>query len=512
MLKKNNVIKIVWIVNDLYTNNFITIYNECQKNKRFEIKVIASPHIGLNKYNNISSNKVFNFLKKNKVDCINSFENGQYIDISTFNPDYIFTTTPYDIYLPEVYKSHNLKKISKLCNVEYGVPIIKYNKLYSDFIKNNSYYSNTYIFFTSTYQEYLKDITSPYKIAIGCLKLDEYLNYGRDPQIKYNWINSDENKKNNKSLKVIWKPRWTIDKKDSNLMEYINNFYGLILKEKKIALVLLLHPLLESNLKKMGYFEKYKESINKLSLLKNFKIENSSDFLDCVLSSDVLIADHSSTIAEFATTGKPIIYTKTETKLNKLGEKIIATAYQTSNFSEIELIINDILKGIDPLKIKRETAKNSYFTKTPKGLTIAQFLLRILYDDYYNLKSRKEYEVKLYNLNREESLKLKSNIKVLSQNLEKNIFDNSKTIEVNKTLETNIKDLSRNLEKNELKNNKTMIELKKTISGNNDLVKKIKLKNNQIDEIQLKYSKVVNSISWKITKPLRSINKKIKLF
>lgn len=453
MTKTIETINIIWIVNDLYTNNFITVYNECQKDKRFKLIILATDHIGLYKTDNISSNQVYKFLKDNGVNCINSWDTKKkgYIDISSLHPDYIFTSTPYDIYLPEQYRSDNLKKIAKLCNVEYGAPIIKYFGIYKNFLKNNQFFNNLWTLFTSNNPDYFKEIPCNYK-AVGCLKLDEYLGYKR--KINYSW-------KNTTSLKIVWKPRWTLDKNDSKLLEYIDKFYFYLKINTNVDFVFLFHPLLISNLKDKKYFKYFGKRIKKLNSLPNFRTENSSDFLDCVLSADVLIASHSSTIAEFATTGKPIIYIKTKAKLNNLGKKIMDTAYQTNNFSEIENILNNLQKGKDPMKINREAAKNSYFTTPPKDLTVAQFLLKTLYDDFCNLISRKEYEIKLYFLNKEKTQKLELMNKELSQDLEK------------------------------------------TKSSNNDLINQIELCQNQLNETKQKYSEVVNSVFWKITKLLR---------
>jgi hypothetical protein len=175
-----------------------------------------------------------------------------------------------------------------------------------------------------------------------------------------------------------------------------------------------------------------------------------------------------STIAEFATTGKPIIYTETKVSLNNLGNKIMSTAYRVNNFVEIENTLKNLLNGKDQMKTKREATKNSYFTKPPKGLTVAQFLLKTLYDDYHDLKSRKQYEIKLYLLNKEEIQKLKYKNGELSKALEKN---------------------------------------RKIEFENKKLTAQIEIKQDQLNEVRQKYSEVINSTSWKLMKLLRLLKK-----
>lgn len=224
------------------------------------------------------------------------------------------------------------------------------------------------------------------KITIGCLKIDEYLYYNKNPNKFYNW-----NLKNEEKIKIVWKPRWTISKEDSNLFKYLKSFYSYIKKNKNIKFVFLMHPLLISTLKEKKHYKYFNKWFIKLLELDNFKTENSSNFLDCVLSADILIADHSSTIAEFASTGKPIIYTKTKTELNKLGKKIINKKYIVNNFTEIKKNINKL--SINKLSYKQNN-KQIFYTP-PNGLSVAQYLLKIIYEDYNysNLKIKHYFDL-----------------------------------------------------------------------------------------------------------------------
>lgn len=385
---KNKIINILWIVNDLYVNNFVTVYKECKKDKRFKLTILATRHIGLYKTDDISSYKVYKFLQKNKIKSINSWnkDKKKYIEISSFDPDYIFTTTPYDIYLPTPYKSINLVKYGKLCQVEYGASIIKYSGLYKNYIKKNEFFKNTWTLFTSKIPEYKKELPCKYK-PIGYLKLDEYLHYKRVP--KYPWHN-------NKALKIVWKPRWTLEKEDSKLLNYLDKFYFLIKNNKKIDFVFLFHPLLISNLKNKHKIKFFNHWINKYKKLSNFNIENGSNFLDCVLSADILISGHSSTLAEFATTGKPIIYINTKAELNELGRRIINVSYITNNFTEIKNTIKKLINKNDPLKIKRGILKKKYFKIPPNKKTIAQYLLSYIYKDYYFNKKSESFIKRIF--------------------------------------------------------------------------------------------------------------------
>jgi hypothetical protein len=388
----NKKIIIVWIVNDMFTNNFITVYHECKKSDQFSMTVIAAPHFHWLKGEQIESVEVASFLRKSGIECIDSLnlETGKYFDISVLNPDYIFTTTPYDIYLPEVYKSNHLKSLAKLCHIEYGAIMIEWVNNYSD-MAFNSYFTNASFIFTG-FPGMCKYFSNA--VCIGCLKLDEYLYYGREKRSSL-W---NEQAK----MKVVWKPRWTVEQADSTFIKYIDSMYGFFQKHTQMDLVILIHPLLMSTLKVTEQYEVFAETLRKLKQLPNFHIEETSDFLDAVLSADVMIADHSSTVIEYSITGKPLIYTSSEIPLNDLGKSVTKYAYIARSFEDIVAILNNLFMGIDPEREMRENRKTESLYLPPEGMSVAQFLMKFLCDDYENVFESVKYYKKVARIQQQE--------------------------------------------------------------------------------------------------------------
>ena len=192
----------------------------------------------------------------------------------------------------------------------------------------SDYYKNAQFIFHCDLRE--GDSIPANSVSIGNLKLDEYLFYGRKPDFSFY--------KNKNSYKIVWKPRWTMKDGDSTLYPYLEKFYGFLKERENTELVLLLHQMAEVNLEQKGYGDYFRENIKKLKTLPNFTVTDSSDFLDTVLGADLLIADHTSLIAEFTVTGKPIIYTTPDVPLSSLGQKIIKNSYVANNFEELEKI------------------------------------------------------------------------------------------------------------------------------------------------------------------------------
>jgi hypothetical protein len=388
-------IRIVWIVNDKYVNNFITVYQECRKSKEFELYVIAVPHIGINGGHTISSHEVYEYLLQNNVECIDSWDpvTQTYYDIAALSPDYVFTTTPYNVYLPECYHSDRIAAYSSLCSVSYGACVISIEDgNYKKYV-HSSFYNDAALLFGSTSQSEssfgLQDQEN--YLPIGYLKLDEYLHYGRPFFNPAKWHHEH-------ALKVVWKPRWTLFPEESSLLDFIGYLFSYLADNNRIDFVLLTHPLLDDSLKRKEYKEVFAENLAKLNTLPNFRVESGSDFLDCVLGADVLIADHSSTMAEFAVTGHPIIFTSFQVTLSELGKRIMDTSYTADSFGAVTRILNDLMQGNDIYKRQRLERRDSYFVNPPQGMSIAQYLLFNLSNDYNNLLSWKRRLTKVRQL------------------------------------------------------------------------------------------------------------------
>lgn len=503
MVDGTTKIKIVWIVNDRYVNNFITVYHECRKSSLFEIIVVAAPHTAYDFAAGVTADEIYAYLISEGIECVHCWDPNKqaFIDISTFEPDYIFTTTPYDIYLPAPYQSHHLMKIAKLCNITYGVIMVKWTGMYAN-AGDNPYLSNCWMKFTPDELSSL-GLYKQYR-PIGNLKLDEYLYYGRDRRTPGKWHLFDDGISR---LKVVWKPRWTIVKEDSNLIPYLEDFYNYIHNNQKIDFVLLAHPFLMVNANNKGYGGKFDKIVRAMHELPNFRLEDGSDFLDCVFSADVLIADHSSTLAEFAVTGKPIIYTPTEIELNELGQRIIDASYQAHSFHDIIMILENLIDGIDPLKAQREQHKSSYFFCPPNGLSVAQYLLQILAQDYADLNSRKQYMKFLYVTNQDELLKLETENKAILKNITELEEQMSSMIQNESRLKVLIKDLKSKNDALEITN----IELTEKLASPNQefisLIQSYKHLSLEKDMLLKENADILNSTSWRITFPIRIAGK-----
>ena len=413
VIMKKNKINLLFLINDMFVNNFETIYYECLKNETFSVTVVATDSLETEYKDYISGEEIRKYIIKSGIKCINSFnkKTKKHIDLSEYNPDYIFVSNPYDIYRTSKYSSFNLSLIAKLCDIEYGAIIVKDDE---NFILNNTYYYNCYRHFIfdrkekSLSKEFMKnkEINSKF-YPIGCLKMDRYYNDYKKNKYWNKLFPANNN------LKIVYKPRWTI-KNEKDFFDFFLNILNFT-KNKNLQLFILEHPLLKSELKYKGLLKEYENMIKEF-LSVNIKVYNGGDFLDYVVDSDVLIAEPTSLIAEFSLTQKNIIMIGDYTSLNDFGKSIIKKNYCTNSWKKTEIILNNILeKNKKIVKIKKLKENNS----TKK-------LLNYIQEDYYFDNFNKNYyQEKLKKITKE----LNNIKKILKQGYYENgIINSSQTL------------------------------------------------------------------------------------
>ena len=446
-------INIVWLVNDFYINTFEYVYKECKNSRLFNIIVVACPHVGHEDLETISSDKISEFLTKNCIENINCYDNktGKLLDLKTLNPDYVFYLKPYNYYLPDEYNSKNVKMYSKICSVPYGSIMIKFDDKYK-LMCNNEFYEDVYKVFNET--SLIDGLNYQNKIlTVGYLKLDKYFYYNKRKNIT---------SKRKHIFTIIWKPRWTMESYESHFFDYIEEFIKLVGEYPDILFKIYFHPFFEYKIDNKNLRDKFNGYINKLLAFSNFKKLDGQNFLDDVLDADIFISDHSSTLVEYALTGKPYIFCKSDITPNKLGKIIIDNAYIVDNNNSFRKNIVNLINGDDYLfnNRKKNISTIDYIPKN--GMSCSQYLLEYLLEDY---------------------------IKGLQK--EKN------------TLEKEIINVSNNY-----KNANDKINIQ------NETITKFSNERTNLLMENKKYKKIIfdmeNSKSWKITRIFRLINERIK--
>ena len=192
----------------------------------------------------------------------------------------------------------------------------------------------------------------------GFAKLDPYL----DGAVNYNmWKHKDCAK-----ARIIWAPHWsfahsnwnygTFDRYYIDLYEYAkcNPDFDWIVKP---------HQRLYSSIVENGLLSKsqMEEYFNKWCQLPNGKVCDGGDYIEVFKSSDVMITDCGSFLAEYLPSGNPVLHLVTgHEKYNDIGKIIDATYYHCYNFSDLRDYLERILKNKDDPKMVERMEIESY--------------------------------------------------------------------------------------------------------------------------------------------------------
>lgn len=347
------MIKIFFHMNTKFLNNYEKLFKHLSNFQEYDCLFIASDCFVNNKLF-ISQEDIEDILRARDLPFVSELnrKTGELLNYRSEAPSIIFFQTPY----PETRKNTPhpsiLNRHSKIYYISYGFTLVDYNDAkYKSYFSANSFFSYCDAIFVEniTIKNYLNKFIPEKCYAIGYLKSAH--------------INLNVNSKVEMRTPIIaWKPRWTLSFEDSGFLKYLFYLLDYCELNKGFFLKIFAHPLLlkstlSNPLLGKNFISILRMRINKLDNVMFHQLDQDEDH-DELLSSDLLISDLSSTVVDFLMTGKPVILTKTETKLNPFGIRVTDSVYHVSNMIELTDNINKLISGIDPLENKRKESLN----------------------------------------------------------------------------------------------------------------------------------------------------------
>lgn len=283
----------------------------------------------------------------------------QFFDLKALNPDYVFLPRPYDSYLPEQYQSETLSHYTKVCYVCYGYTSEGDYMLKTAFSKY--FTTNCYMVFAenASVADYCRR-TLPISTRLGIRKIIQ------TPFPRFDLAKRFEGKegaqwkrsRNEDKHRIIWTPRWTLDEKlgGSNFFQYKDFFFRFAKEHSENEVLIRPHPLAFGNFIKTGRMTEqevaeYKETCQNMG---NVVLDESKDFLDSFASADILVADLSGVVVEFAVTGKPVIYCSYQEIFNDANKELMDAYYVVHDEQELEQTLDMLCSGQDPKKEQRQ--------------------------------------------------------------------------------------------------------------------------------------------------------------
>lgn len=386
--EKINVVFICW--RPSVWGSLKTVYEAMKKDNSFNVKIVTIPNKKLlpkleYSHEIYESEGAEDFWKGDDVISGYNYENGEWFDLRLLKPDYVCLQQPYNVTRTESEKSWEVRKYAKIFYVHYASNFIGNGILENtnppDFIKDVSLYFNQSQMDYDLIKNYLIKLNNTFtkQFITGFPRYDNLEKYKNCESSLWSLPRNKEN------FRIIWTPRWCTNEGNCSFFDYKDSIINYCKNNPNIDFVFRPHPQAFSNWiatgelsenEAMEYKQLYEKSVNT-------QIDETKEYLTTFYSSDCLITDVSSIVAEYFLTGKPIIYCHKIDCFNEFSRKLSEGFYWVRNFMEIQNIIEMLRSGNDPLKEKRQSIIKEafYLPDNGSGKMIAEIIKKDFYGD-----------------------------------------------------------------------------------------------------------------------------------
>lgn len=298
-------------------------------------------------------NYAYNFCKEFCKETINGYnsETKEFFDLKCLEPTYVFLQRPYDIHLPEKYRSGYVNRYAKVCYVPYGYDSTIWDSRYS---YEMQFICNIYAIFVENefYKKILNNIFKTYK----CLEYKRVFNLGYPRFDLYKNVTFDIEEKFLKT--VLWMPRWTTDSEveATTFFKYKDIIIDFFKEHRELQLICRPHPLMLRNFVSCNLLteSEAEEFLNLFRTIPNFRYDIEGDYIPSFRKSDIYISDYSSLLVEELIMDKPIIYTGEFTNFESNSKKWSQGIYKVNSEAELIERLTELISGKDVLKGKRK--------------------------------------------------------------------------------------------------------------------------------------------------------------
>lgn len=363
-VERNEKIKVIFYTNEPQKWSYESVYREFENSQYFEPLIIVVPryrvHIGEDK-TRMSLEEQYNFYKSRSYNVEYGYIDGHYIDIKSFQPDIFFYLQLAEI--PGVDDPINISKYALTAYCPYAFQLSNYKKEYlQSFHKLLFVYYVVHDLTIKRFESYRKG-NSLNCISTGYPKLDVYHNRSlSDIQLKKFW-------KEPQKIKIIYAPHHSFRKVKSNIFQFgtFPKNYQLILDLAKktsdiTTWIFKPHPMLRSVIVKEGIMseEETKKYYDEWAKIGN--LYDTGDYFDIFISSDLMITDCASFLAEYLPSHKPLIRLINPRciEFDEFGQKLSKCYYNAHNNEELLSIFKSIIfNKEDLLKEQRISFANT---------------------------------------------------------------------------------------------------------------------------------------------------------
>lgn len=352
-------INVLFVCHDpAFWSMFESVYFALARDPKFAPTIVTLPYrhstLPQGEYKDAG---MFEFLQGKGIEAIRGYNEAsdKWASPESFAPDYIFFQQPYRLFPPE-WAVERVSLIAKVCYIPYGTLLAK-GEL-EEVVHPEDFFQYTALFFKESasaagyFRNQFHGVAwfDEGKVRITGHPKYDYLREGTHI-LGGAWPRGMRAE----VKRVLWTPRWRTSEGTCHFFDYRFFFRDFCKTHGMVDFVLRPHSLMFQN------FVKNREmSETALAELRaeykrspNMSLDESGDYRDTFLSSDILVSDLSSLLLEYLATGKPIIYTHRTDLFNEIGRELSKGLYWVRNATELKETLEMLLSGKDPLEEKR---------------------------------------------------------------------------------------------------------------------------------------------------------------
>lgn len=353
-------LKVCFLVSSIEKWHCDLLYHLFKNHKHFEPHIILSASA-----DNIDRmHDLFNIFKQ-QYDSVHlgyDYDKKEYIPWDAFTPDVVFFQEPWDIVQP--HSIFSAAQYALTCYTPYCFHLM--NSPYNYLAKFHRF---LWAYFVEE-QSYVDDYTITYNanncIAVGSLHLDRYRST-QSPNDSF-W-----NDPGHKKLRIIYAPHFSFANTHRTATFQQNGIFlqQLASMYPQTTWIFKPHPtfkqqLIMSNMMSKDDVDEYYNNWEQYG-----SVFSDIDYRDLFLTSDALITDCISFLADYLPTKKPVFHLRNDSQavpFNKFGQNIINTYYQIHNNAELERLFSHVLiNGNDDMHHLREKIALSIFDRQEKS-------------------------------------------------------------------------------------------------------------------------------------------------
>ena len=389
-ISQKDIIKVGFLVYSSSEWQCEQLYRRLEENEKFEVFIIIAGYCHGSEqdiqWKYIDTYRYFSDKNYNII-----YAGELYKEINMIEDmDVLVYITPFQL-LPETVNILG----RKLCQLCVHIPYAYYLENKEDISYGDDYYEKaafklTWYYFASCELE--SEIAARqqsfhgYNISVsGFPKIDSLLKGNIFPHEDVWKINEST------KIKIIWAPHFNLEPgMNGTFYENYNWFYNFAKTHKDVSWVVKPHPRMRVGAVEKGVFksnEEYDDYIRKWNELDNAVVVESGDYYNIFSTSDAMILDSLSFLAEYQFTGKPLLLLRPEEvrSMSEFGEKLISVLYTARGnaFDAITGFISNCIEDNDPQKESRKEFFSEYLDyKKRNGKMATDFIYDMFVDAF----------------------------------------------------------------------------------------------------------------------------------